>query len=76
MDGTKKGINISGKDNKITKKKGSKRDEVVTSAHGIRMKGITLGVIVDGQSRGVSPLDNPKEFKCNKLKKVGDHAPL
>lgn len=57
-------------------KKVSKGDDVVINANGVRMKGVVIGETVDGITICPSPIECPKEFKNNKLKKLSDCVPI
>lgn len=54
----------------------SKHDKAVAKVHGVRMKGIMIGGTVDGQAKGLSPIECLKEFNKKKLKRLGDRVPL
>lgn len=74
--GNRQGTNTFGKDKKFVKthKKIPKEDNDIINAHGVFMKGIVIGVTMNDPSKGLSPIERPKEFKRKKLKKVSNHV--
>lgn len=78
MVGTRQGTNTYGKENKNVKKvkKSSKDDKAVVYVHGVKMKGIMIGGMTDGQVRGLYPIKCLKELKKKKHKKIGDFIPF
>ncbi|CAI8587688.1 unnamed protein product [Vicia faba] len=75
---THQGSYFSGKEKTNVKKvkKSSRDDKVVFNVYGVKLKGIVISRMVDGQVIGSSPIKRPKEVKKMKLKKLNDHTPI
>lgn len=56
-------MNTHGNENKTSQKKRHEKNVVVTKAHGVRMKGITIKGKADGKSWGISSLVKLKDVQ-------------
>lgn len=78
MVGTRQGTNTFGKENKSSKKlkKSSKEDIAGVNVQRVKMKGVAIEGLANGQVGGPSLIKQPNEIRNKKIKKTRDRAPL